>query len=30
MHKIDECASLEDIETLTRIYEAVLELYFAR
>jgi succinyl-diaminopimelate desuccinylase len=30
MHKIDECASLEDIETLTRIYESVLELYFAR
>jgi succinyl-diaminopimelate desuccinylase len=30
MHKIDECASLEDIETLTRIYESVLALYFAR
>ena len=30
MHKIDECVALEDIETLTRIYEAVLELYFAR
>jgi succinyl-diaminopimelate desuccinylase len=30
MHKTDECASLEDIETLTRIYEAVLELYFAQ
>jgi succinyl-diaminopimelate desuccinylase len=30
MHKTDECASLADIETLTRIYEAVLELYFAQ
>ena len=30
MHKIDECASIEDIETLTRLYESVLELYFAR
>jgi succinyl-diaminopimelate desuccinylase len=30
MHKVDECASLDDIETLTRIYESVLELYFAR
>jgi succinyl-diaminopimelate desuccinylase len=30
MHKADECASVEDIETLTRIYEAVLELYFAQ
>ena len=30
MHKSDECASLTDIETLTRIYESVLELYFAR
>ena len=29
MHKTDECASLADIETLTRIYETVLELYFA-
>ncbi len=29
MHKLDECASLEDIEELTRIYETVLELYFA-
>ncbi|HYM18207.1 MAG TPA: succinyl-diaminopimelate desuccinylase [Micropepsaceae bacterium] len=29
MHKLDECASLDDIEALTRIYEAVLELYFA-
>ena len=29
MHKVDECASLEDIETLTRIYQAVLEDYFA-
>src|SRR4051812_32342595 len=27
MHKTDECASLKDIETLTRIYETVLELY---
>jgi succinyl-diaminopimelate desuccinylase len=30
MHRVDECASVEDIETLTRIYESVLELYFAR
>jgi succinyl-diaminopimelate desuccinylase len=30
MHRTDECASLADIEMLTRIYEAVLELYFAR
>ncbi|HXJ01371.1 MAG TPA: succinyl-diaminopimelate desuccinylase [Micropepsaceae bacterium] len=30
MHKTDECASLQDIETLTRIYESVLELYFAQ
>jgi succinyl-diaminopimelate desuccinylase len=30
MHKVDECASLEDIESLTRIYQAVLEDYFAR
>ena len=30
MHKTDECASLKDIETLTRIYETVLELYFAQ
>ena len=29
MHKADECASLEDIEILTRIYQAVLEDYFA-
>jgi succinyl-diaminopimelate desuccinylase len=29
MHKTDECAGIEDIETLTRIYESVLELYFA-
>ena len=30
MHKLDECASLDDIEALTRIYEAVLELYFGQ
>ena len=30
MHKTDECASLADIESLTRIYEAVLQLYFAQ
>jgi succinyl-diaminopimelate desuccinylase len=30
MHKTDECASVADIETLTRIYETVLELYFAQ
>ena len=30
MHRTDECASLADIETLTRIYESVLELYFAQ
>jgi succinyl-diaminopimelate desuccinylase len=29
MHKADECASLADIENLTRIYQAVLEAYFA-
>ena len=29
MHKADECASLEDIEILTRIYQAILEDYFA-
>jgi succinyl-diaminopimelate desuccinylase len=28
MHKADECASLADIESLTRIYQAVLESYF--
>jgi succinyl-diaminopimelate desuccinylase len=30
MHRVDECVGVEDIETLTRIYESVLELYFAR
>jgi succinyl-diaminopimelate desuccinylase len=30
MHKTDECASVADVETLTRIYETVLELYFAQ
>ena len=30
MHKTDECAALTDIESLTRIYETVLELYFAQ
>lgn len=29
MHKTDECASIEDIEKLTRIYQSALELYFA-
>lgn len=29
MHKTDECASIEDIENLTRIYQSVLELYFS-
>jgi succinyl-diaminopimelate desuccinylase len=29
MHKANECASLDDIETLTRVYETILELYFA-
>jgi succinyl-diaminopimelate desuccinylase len=29
MHKLDECASLSDIGELTRIYEAVLDLYFS-
>jgi succinyl-diaminopimelate desuccinylase len=29
MHKANECARLEDIEILTRIYQAVLEDYFA-
>ncbi len=30
MHKTDECAAVADIEALTRIYEAVLDLYFAQ
>ena len=30
MHRTDECASTEDIETLTRIYLAILEDYFAK
>jgi succinyl-diaminopimelate desuccinylase len=30
MHKADECASVADIETLTCIYETVLEFYFAQ
>ena len=30
MHKTDECASIDDIEILTRIYESVLALYFAQ
>ncbi|MSP94569.1 MAG: succinyl-diaminopimelate desuccinylase [Alphaproteobacteria bacterium] len=30
MHRTDECASVEDIEILTRIYLAVLEDYFAK
>jgi succinyl-diaminopimelate desuccinylase len=29
MHKANECASLEDIEALTKIYQKVLEMYFA-
>jgi succinyl-diaminopimelate desuccinylase len=29
MHKFDECVSLTDLETLTRIYETVLASYFA-
>jgi succinyl-diaminopimelate desuccinylase len=29
MHKFDECVLLEDLETLTRIYETVLTSYFA-
>jgi succinyl-diaminopimelate desuccinylase len=29
MHKVDECVALEDISRLTRIYESVLDLYFA-
>ena len=28
MHKTDECVTLDDLETLTRIYEAVLARYF--
>jgi succinyl-diaminopimelate desuccinylase len=28
MHKVDECASLEDIESLMQIYQAVLQDYF--
>ncbi len=30
MHKVDEHVPLADLEALTRIYERVLELYFAR
>ena len=29
MHKTDESVSVEDIRTLARIYESVLDLYFA-
>ena len=29
MHKRDECVALEDITRLARIYETVLDLYFA-
>jgi succinyl-diaminopimelate desuccinylase len=29
MHKADECVTLDDLETLTRIYEAALKRYFA-
>jgi len=29
MHKVDECAAVADIEALARIYEAVLDGYFA-
>ncbi len=29
MHKLDECVALADITTLARIYESVIELYFA-
>lgn len=29
MHKANECASIEDIEALTKIYQRVLEMYFA-
>lgn len=29
MHKVDECAEIADIEALARIYEAVLDGYFA-
>ena len=28
MHKTDECASVADLERLTRIYEAILNAYF--
>jgi len=30
MHKADECVTLDDLETLTRIYETVLTRYFAQ
>jgi succinyl-diaminopimelate desuccinylase len=30
MHKADESVTLDDLETLTRIYDAVLTRYFAR
>ena len=29
MHKVDECVHVEDIRTLARIYESILDLYFA-
>ena len=29
MHKLNECVALEDISRLARIYESVLDLYFA-
>ncbi|MSP67209.1 MAG: succinyl-diaminopimelate desuccinylase [Alphaproteobacteria bacterium] len=29
MHKTDECASLADLESLTRIYQGIIESYFA-
>ncbi len=28
MHQIDECVALADVDSLTRIYEAVLDAYF--
>ena len=29
MHQTDECVAVADIETLTRVYQAVIERYFA-
>ena len=28
MHQIDECVTLAEVDSLTRIYEAILDAYF--